>query len=216
MCIGYIKIPREHEEFEKRTIKEIKHKHGIKSEVKWNTISRTKIEMYKELVDHFFASSMEFRCILVKYKDRLDNDSFNGGQHDNFYYKMVYHLLYNPYINLSSDQCRVYLDIKDSRGREKLSRIKDIFENKYGGKSPFPFFQHIRSGESQFIQLCDLIIGAVTYKARRSSGEMLNSAAKNELVSYIEAKSGYIIDEGTEPWEAKFNIFDHQPRKRDA
>ncbi|EXY98153.1 hypothetical protein M081_4881, partial [Bacteroides fragilis str. 3998 T(B) 4] len=36
--------------------------------------------MYKELIDYFFDSNMEFRCILVKYKDRLDNLSFNNGE----------------------------------------------------------------------------------------------------------------------------------------
>ena len=40
------------------------------------------------------------------------------------------------------------------------------------------------------------------------------SPAKKELVNYIEMKSGYVLDEGTEPGEVKFNIFDHQPRKR--
>lgn len=58
--------------------------------------------MYKELIDYFFDSNMEFRCILVKYKDRLDNLSFNNGEHDNFYYKMIYYLLVNPYTNPSA------------------------------------------------------------------------------------------------------------------
>lgn len=40
------------------------------------------------------------------------------------------------------------------------------------------------------------------------------SLAKKELINYIEMKSGYVLDEGTEPGEIKFNIFDHQPRKR--
>ena len=33
------------------------------------------------------------------------------------------------------------------------------------------FFQHIRSHESQFIQLADFFIGAVTYKSERPSLE---------------------------------------------
>ena len=214
MSIGYIKVPQDRESEEKQEIKKIKNKYGIVQEIKWNTISRTKIEMYKELVDYFFASSLEFRCILIKYKDRLDNDSFNDGKHDNFYYKMVYFLLSNPHLNPPGNDYRVYLDIKDTRGREKLNKIEEVFSNKHYGESPFTHFQHIRSSECQFIQLCDLLIGAVTYKARKSLGEELTSAAKNELITYLEQKSSYTIDESSEPWETKFNIFDHQPRKR--
>ena len=140
--------------------------HGILHEIKWNTISNTHIEMYKELIDCFFDSEMEFRCILVKYKDRLDNQSFNNGEHDNFYYKMIYYLLVNPYTNpRESVDYRVFLDIKDTKGRAKLNKIHEIFKNKFHGKSPFISFQHIRSHESQFIQLADFFIGAVTYKA---------------------------------------------------
>ncbi len=215
MCIGYIKVPEEKAEGIKQDIKAIKRKHGILHEIKWNTISNTHVDMYKELVDYFFNSPMEFRCILVKYKDRLDNLSFNNGEHDNFYYKMIYYLLVNPYTNPPMiNNYRVFLDIKDTKGRAKLNKIGEIFSHKFYGKSPFLSFQHIRSHESQFIQLADLFIGAVTYKARDLHTNEKGSPAKKELISYIETKSGYVLDEGTEPGEIKFNIFDHQPRKR--
>ena len=109
---------------------------------------------------------------------------------------------------------RVFLDIKDTKGRAKLNKIQEVFSNKFHGKSPFLSFQHIRSHESQFIQLADFFIGAVTYKARGLHLKKDGSLAKKELINYIEMKSGYVLDEGTEPGEIKFNIFDHQPRKR--
>ena len=216
MCIGYIKVPKDNVEKEKLTLKEIKRQYGIPYEIKWNTVSRTKLDMYKRLIDYFFVSSLEFRCILIKYKDRLDNNAFNDGKHDNFYYKMIYSLLSNQYVNPpQGNNYRVYLDIKDTRGRDKLRKINEVFTNRHYGVSPFVYFQHIRSNESVFIQLADIFIGAVTYKARKVLGEELTSPIKSDLVSYIEKKSGYTINESSEPWEAKFNIFDHQPRKRD-
>lgn len=217
MCIGYIKVPEDKAEDLKQKIKAIKREYGILHEIKWNTVSNTQVEMYKKLVDYFFDSEMEFRCILVKYKDRLDNLSFNNGEHDNFYYKMIYYLLVNPYTNPSvTNDYRVFLDIKDTKGRTKLNKIQEVFSNKFHGKSPFLSFQHIRSHESQFIQLADFLIGAVTYKARDLHLSANGSPAKKELISYIEMKSGYVLDEGTEPGEIKFNIFDHQPRKRNG
>lgn len=89
-----------------------------------------------------------------------------------------------------------------------------MFDNKFYGQSPFVHFQHIRSHESQFIQLTDLFIGAIAYKSRSMDKEPNASPAKIEIINYLEAKSGYTLNEGTEPSEHKFNIFNHQPRKK--
>ena len=215
MCIGCIKVPENMQEKYKADIKNIKLKYGIKREFKWNTVSMAQYDLYKELIDYFFASEMEFRCVLVTYKDRLDHTSFNNGSHDNFYYKMIYYALYNPYKDYSQENdCRVFLDIKDTRGRDKLDKIQQVFVNKFHGHSPFTYFQHIRSHESQFIQLTDLLIGAVCYKARGMDAKPDASEAKIKLIEYLEHKSGYVLNEGTEPSESKFNIFHHQPRRQ--
>jgi hypothetical protein len=149
----------------------------------------------------------------VKYKKNLDHEQFNQGSHDNFYYKMIYFLLNNPFTTNPEDEYRVFLDIKDTRGREKIAKIKEVFNNYHKGKSPFIHFQHIRSHESVFIQLADLFIGAVTYKSRGLTEANNASPFKKFIIEYLEKKSGYMLNEGTEPWETKFNIFDHQPRK---
>lgn len=209
MCIGTIKVPDNKILQYKKEIKNIKRKYGILHEIKWNTISHTHIKMYKEIIDFFMSSEMNFRCVLVTYKNRLDNASFNNGSHDNFYYKMVYYVLHNPYVNdYSKSKYRVFLDIKDTNGRAKLDKIQQVFQSIFHGSSPFVAFQNIRSHESQFIQLVDLFIGAITYKARN----LQTNSAKLELIKYLECKTGYTINEGTEPSESKFNIFNHQPR----
>ena len=72
--------------------------------------------------------------------------------------------------------------------------------------------QNIRSHESQFIQLADIIIGAITYRSRGLNG----SEAKSHIVRLIEELSGYHLDEGTEPGDDKFAIYDFQPKKRNG
>ena len=52
----------------KADIKNIKLKYGIKREFKWNTVSMAQYDLYKELIDYFFASEMAFRCVPVTYK----------------------------------------------------------------------------------------------------------------------------------------------------
>ncbi|MBN1363983.1 MAG: DUF3800 domain-containing protein [Syntrophaceae bacterium] len=210
MAIGYIKVPRDDYHRIKLELNDIKLRHKTPMEIKWGKISESRLSLYIALIDYFFMNPIEFRCILVKYKERLDHDQFNQGSHDNFYYKLIYHLLNNPFVNPIGNQYRTFLDIKDTRGRDKIRKINEIFENKFYGKSPFIHFQHIRSEESVLLQLADLFIGAVTYKTR----VLHESSIKNKIIEYLEEKSGYVLDESTEPWETKFNIFDHQPKKK--
>ena len=74
------------------------------------------------------------------------------------------------------------------------------------------YFQHIHSHENEFIQLADFLMGAIAYKARNEHLKEDASQVKIAVIDYIEAKFGYNISEGTEPWESKFNIFDFQPK----
>jgi hypothetical protein len=211
MCIGYTKINDSRYEDYKQEIKNIKLNYKSPTEIKWNNVSASRLPMYKAIIDYFFAAEIDFRCILVKYKDKLDHEQFNQGDHDNFYYKLIYFLL-KAATNPPANEYRVLLDIKDTRGKERLQKIDEVLSNKFAGNSPFKTFQHIRSHENVFLQITDLFIGAITFKSRKL--EKLNGAnpAKVELVKYIEEKSGYSLNEGTEPWETKFNIFNHQPK----
>ena len=68
MCIGAIIISDEYLEEYKNKIKRIKNKYGILHELKWNTVSRTHLAMYDEILSLFFESPMTFRSILIKNK----------------------------------------------------------------------------------------------------------------------------------------------------
>lgn len=210
MCIGYIKLEYGQYSTIKEAIKRIRFKHKTFSEIKWSKLSISRLSLYKELIDLFFLSNMEFRCVLVKNKGNLDHDRYNRGDHDAFYYKMIYLLLNNKYTNPTDDIYRVILDIKDTRGKVSLKVLGDCLKDKNEGSSPFKYFQHIRSNENELIQLTDLFIGAVTYKARKENEKTGASKIKLEVIDYLERKSGYSLDEGTIPWEPKFNIFDFQ------
>ncbi len=214
MCIGYTKIDSSKYETYKKEIKAIKLKHHSPTEIKWNKLSMSRLDLYKELIDYFFQKEIQFRAILVKNKAQLNHSKFNKGDHNSFYYTLVFLLLKNPYVNFTHDQFKVILDIKDTRGKERLQnldlRLKKEYKTKYQKESPFHFFQHIRSDENEFLQLTDLFIGAITYKARKAHKDENASEVKKKIVSYLEQKSGYVLHDGTNPLEEKFNIFDFQ------
>lgn len=211
MCIGYVKVPSEQYLEQKERLKKTVLSYNTPVEIKWQKFSSSRLPLYKALVDLFFDSNIEFRSVLIKYKSRLQHEDFNQGSHDNYYYKMMYYLL-RP--NPQDAEYRVFIDIKDTRGKEKLLKLNEIFDNYHHGNSPFIHFQHLRSHESIFFQITDLFIGAICYKARTDIAETEKHKGKLEFIEYLEEKSGFLLNESTPPWETKFNIFDHQPRRK--
>ena len=69
----------------------------------------------------------------------------------------------------------------------------------------------VHSYEAQLIQLCDLLIGAISYKNRNDIEH--ESKIKNQIVSYLEERLGHELNYGTPPWEKQFNIFRFAPRR---
>jgi hypothetical protein len=137
-------------------IKEIKKKHHFYGEIKWTNVSRSQYRFYEELVKYFFETELKFRAVGVQ-KSKINNEAYNQ-TYDDFYFKMYYYLL-NHKINIRYSY-NVYLDIKDTLSASKVSRLRDILNTKYG---VFRNVQNIRSQESLIIQLCDLLMGAISY-----------------------------------------------------
>lgn len=211
MCIGFIKVDESKYEILKEGITKLKSDHKQFAEIKWSKFSRSRLPLYKSLVDYFFATPLQFKCILVKYKDRLGEMDLSKGSHENFYYKMIEFLLRT---SPSEEKYRVYLDIINSRGKDRLNKIQESLLETYSDDFPFIRLQHLHSHHNVFFEMADFFVGAIAYSARKVINEVPDNAAKNEFLEYFESKSGYSLYEGTELWETKFIIIDHQPKQR--
>lgn len=198
----------------KSELKRIKRKYGILHELKWNTVSRTHLAMYDEILRLFFESSMVFRSVLIKNKSNIQAHSLGRDEYNRFYYSVIERLIRYSTRRISNEanSYRIFLDLKDYNGKIKLVTIHNELTSIIGTNVNMQSLQNIRSHESQFIQLADIIIGAITYRARGLNG----SEAKSHIVRLIEELSGYYLDEGTEPGDDKFAIYDFQPKKRNG
>lgn len=217
MVIGCIKVADEHNHDLRQKFKDIQLKHKSPTELKWNTVSSSRLAMYKDLINLFFETNLiSFRCVVVKNKNDLNHNEFNNGEHDNFYYKLVYQLLNNKRMMGQENQYHVFMDIKDTRGRERLAKINQVFTNQYYSNSPFISFQHLHSHDALWIQWADFLIGAIGYKSRNEHLKLNASQVKKDIIDYIEHKSGYLLDDGTPPFENKFNIFNFRVKSKSA
>nr|DAU89006.1 MAG TPA: Protein of unknown function (DUF3800) [Caudoviricetes sp.] len=205
MVIGGISCPDYARQTVYNDIKKIKLKHQISPfiEIKWNKVSMSKIDFYKELVNYFFDNELlNFRAVVIPEKSILNHKKYNQS-HDDFYYKMYFYLLRKLLVR--KDEINVYLDIKDTRSGYKIKKLKEII-NAHAEKNDLKRLeniQHVRSHENSIIQLTDFMIGAVSYKCRKLNANL----AKKQIIDIIEELSGQKIDITSKYSENKFDIF---------
>ena len=180
-----------------RTIKAIKYKHNYYNELKWTKLLNSKRAFYVELIDYFFNSDMRFKATFIPNK-KENMHNLHGYSHDEFYY-IVYFYTMRHFMNISHDY-KIYLDYKDNNGGKRIRTLQE----KLGRNAHQCDIYIIQSQESQILQLCDLFIGAISYKNRTDIEH--SSEIKKFIINYIESKTGYPLI-STPPWEEKFNIF---------
>jgi len=190
-------------------LRQIKEKHHTRGELKWTKVSPSRKSFFLEVIDYFFRTDgLNFRCLVVDSKKRLDHSYFNQGDHDSFYYKMYFYLLRN--ILSVDNRYNIYLDIKDTRSQMKINRLRDVLCNSFRDfeREMINRIQHVRSKEVELLQVADLLIGAISYSNR----QLKSSSSKVAVVNKIRQYSGLTIQNSTPPWEEKFNLFHFSPR----
>lgn len=210
MIMGAISCP-----FEMRTkvytdIRNIKKKHGLSSwaEIKWTSVSSSKIAFYQELIDYFYAeNALAFRAVVLKDKENLDHAKYNNGDHDLWYYKTYFYLL-DAMVDYS-EECRIFVDIKDTHGGPRVKKLHEVLcNNRYDFKhTVIKEIVQIKSHESEILQLTDLIIGAIGYYHNGHYHNSGSSAAKNSIVDHLIERWGTAIKSGTRRGEKKFDVF---------
>jgi len=210
MLLGAIWCPQEEVMRLSNKVEDIKSRHKATGELKWSKVSNSRLDFYLELVDCFLSETpLHFRSLVVLHKERLNHGLFNEGSHDNFYYKMYYSL--RSKILSPEKRYNIYLDIKDTRSWLKLCMLNQILCNdKYDFTSQMiGNLQNIRSHESQLLQICDFLLGAVSYRHRG----LTNNPAKIKVIEHLEERLGRDLLHSTPLREEKCNLFLFTPRE---
>lgn len=204
MVLGALWCPIEKRKEASERIREIKRKHklGNKFEIKWTKVSKSKQDFYMDILDYFFDDDdLHFRATVIPNKQQLNHESF-GQNHDEWYYKMYFVLLktiFEPQAHY-----RVYIDIKDTLGHEKIANLHEVLcNNAYDfSKQLIERVQQIHSHEAELLQLADMLIGALSYLHRDLTGNQ----AKLALIQRIKKRSRYDLTRNTLLRETKFNL----------
>ncbi len=198
--IGGIWIPSEYRDTLKDEVKKIKLKHNIMGELKWKKLSPSYIEVYKDIVDYFFASDyIRFRVVLIE-ADKIDNLKFNNEDAELGFYKFYYQLLHHWIFDFNTYD--IFVDLKINRNKGRLKELEKVLD--YSNlTSEIKQVQGLPSDESLGIQLADILTGLVVSKFNNE----ISGFAKKHLIEHVE--NTYIKKpiSPTGKWEEKVNIF---------
>ena len=210
MVLGAVWCPSDSARSLSSSLRSLKTTHGMSAdfEIKWTKVSPAKLAFYLDVIDYFFATDLRFRGVVVPDKSQLRHEHFDQ-DHDTFYYK-TYYLLLRGLLE-EGHTYRVFLDFKDTRGREKVALLRECLCNSWRdfSQSMIPTIQLVRSDEVQLVQLTDLLIGALSYLHRG----LTTSRAKLKVIQRMQQRSSLTLRHTTGPHRPKVDLLVWKPRK---
>ena len=204
MLMGALACPEDAVSARHAELKTLCAAHGLPAhfEVKWTKVSPAKLNFYRAFLDWFLAAeSLNFRCLILPDK----TDTFQRlpvASRDQVYYNLYYQLLRQQIE--PENRYRAFLDIKDTRGREKLAELTRLLQADADLSAQLRQMQHVRSHEVGLLQVTDFLLGVVGF-ARSASSES-GSPAKRALVRHLEDAVGHPLAVDSPPGSEKLRI----------
>jgi len=197
MLMGSLACPVERIQGYHQELKALRAEHRLSPhfEVKWTKVSPGQQAFYLAVVDWFLSKQdLQFRALILPDKAKTMQRLPEVAQ-DHLYYRLYYQLLRSQID--PENRYRAFLDIKDTRGRKKLTELKKLLQTDAAETTCLSQMQHVRSHEIGLMQITDLLLGAVGYARRENAGD--GSPAKQALVRHLEEKIGYQLTSDSPP-----------------
>jgi hypothetical protein len=201
MVIGSLWLPDEDRQVLKTEIHQLRDQHKVGGEFKWQKVSPSRREFYKQTVEWFHRKGdrLRFRCIAVDQR-QIDLKLYHESDQELGFYKFYYQLLHHWILDFN--QYAVFVDFKSNRRRDRLHVLRQCLCNS-NLSSIVSVVQAVRSEESVLIQLADVLTGMAAY---RLNNQFREGGAKADVVSLYERLRGSQISP-TYKSEQKFNVF---------
>jgi hypothetical protein len=202
MAVGGLWVHRDVRDDLSRAFRHLATELGLRGELKWRKVSRTRLDAYMRLVDFFFDQpDLRFRTIVVEQaKVKME---LHGKDSELAFYKFYYEML-EKWLLAGNDYV-ILIDRKTNRGADRYTTLRTYLERHLRGQAWITDLTIIDSGESPLAQLCDVLTGAVAaaFNATPPPG-----SAKEQLGQHVARRAGLMsLQARTAPSEDKFNIF---------
>jgi len=203
LLIGGIWLPADKRIEIKQKIRELKNKRKIGGQIKWQKISKSRLQFYFELIDLFISFDLDirFRCIAVK-ADKVNFNLYHNDDAELGFYKFYYELIHHWILDFN--EYRIFCDTKTNRRPDRLAVLTRCLE-RANLSSKVHLIQAIPSRESVLIQFADFLIGAAGSELNNSLRPL---STKSKVLGYLREKLGRAKLSPTSRNEEKFNIFE--------
>lgn len=201
MVIGGLWLPTSEREAFKTEIHELRDRHWIGGEFKWQKVSPSRETFYRQLVEWFQGKGdqLRFRCIAVDH-GQVDLKLYHEDDQELGFYKFYYQLLHHWILDFN--EYNIFVDFKSNRRRDRLHVLRQCLDCS-NLSSEVHDVQAVRSEESVLIQLADVLTGMA---ACRLNGRAREDSAKGRVLQHYEDLYGHRIGP-TFKGEQKFNVF---------
>ena len=201
MLIGSLWLPYDKREGFKKDIHDLRNKHKVGGEFKWQKVSPSRIDFYKELIGWFNAmgEQLRYRCIVVEHK-QVDLKLYHNNSQELGFYKFYYQLLHHWIFDCN--EYNFFVDCKTNRNRNSLKDLKRCLSSS-NLSSVVRQIQAIHSKESVLIQLVDVLTGIAAYRLNETIDI---KSGKFKLLCELERLLGCQI-RPTSRGEQKYNVF---------
>lgn len=214
MLIGGLWVPWDSESSVRNMFHEVRQKHALKAEMKWTKVSNFMLPAYQDYVDTFFAfEELSFKCILIDTQ-LVDYRTFHKNDAELGFYKFYFQLISRTL--MPQNQYWLYMDERSNRKRNRLSTL-EIIVNRWckrnHGVEPLRTIEARQSHHEDFIQLADVLLGAISYAWH----ERKESKAKLALQAHIAQRIGWpTLRLATQSSSPKINIWKWYPSNKIA
>ncbi len=209
MVLGAITCPKDKAREIAVRLRELKQESGLSRhmEVKWTGVSPAKLDFYRHWLDYFFDDDdLTFRALIIPEKSALDHVKY-AQSHDDWYWKIYFDMI-KAVLN-EEHRYRIFLDLKDTLGGKRVEKLHEVLSNSLYdfNREIVTSVQLVHSHEIEQMQLADLLIGILSYKARGLS----SSLAKLSLVERFNERSKLTLERSTLLSARKVNLLFWKP-----
>lgn len=197
--IGGIWVEKKDVRKVKKEVSRLRDFYNVYGEMKWNKVTPSKIDFYKDIINMFFElDTIRFRCIVVD-GTKVNLSKFHKSDKELGFYKFYYQLLYH-WLN-KNDYYSIFVDYTKNKEHNRLSELKSVLNN--ASLAIVKNLQAVESKQTTLIQIADLLIGAIGYKYNTYN----TSEAKNSIIELLEKNIGHGV-KPTLRTQNKFNVFE--------
>ena len=193
MALGCTWCNKEDKDVIARELRDLKEKHGLSPhgfELKWTSVSPSKIDYFTDVANYFFTNKqLNYRAIVVPDKSILSHHQFDQ-THSEWLYKMWYECVKHVITNTSI--YNIYIDISEHNSYLRSLKLKEILECKFRenqlSNGCIGNVQNVDSKQVEILQLADFLTGALGYGQRGLTSSTAKLRIVNLLRDYLQMR----------------------------